>query len=1195
MKINSYLSVLVPTGMEGVISYHFLRPELRQVFLSRQQANPQSPISNPPLPLSSVEITGKGIRANASEGKTNPSNLQQLEGTDGHNTTAAIPTATMAEQRRAHDRSHDLAKIQKMIELIDACEKKEKNLDEALMDIAKLAGGSPDGLSFNNEDKAGEWLRNRYGYIQHHKNKAKNNDGVYFERLHHLRVVLEDDVSKEELNQESSKYFQDLLSLRQKLIGILAVEKSDVQPANSNGLQIFSSVNSPIIEFSKRRYGEAIFNRFMSESEVIKGLDFSSKEDRYVLARVLVVMGELANEYIMMNECKNLPLFKLLSQIRNDLIHVHSVIAGGIVGDCTAINEMVNQLANMMPNIIEAERAGKLNDTGNLVTELENFKKVLDGGKTQNNIESCIIEFYTSILKEPRVLADYEKRKKNLEKFNVDLAKKQETYRTFRGGLVNGTSYPQELTIVTVDEIKQLFEKVKDEDRKGALIGLISYVSTFKKKFEENSQRQQEVNDFEDRRNALKVQYKKFHGELSEHDTRKKKYTEGLLEQPDSIKLKALTQDILESRISAEMEYLRSVQANSSLTAQQRDYIIHHIISVLGQSFSDFTKSDPNIEGLMSNTLYSAIHNSEQARNQGLAHNIFTLNENILAKRIRYEILPAQPDYNAVYTIRNNQLTSRGLAPMLYKAIGQSYARLGLYKKAMEYFELALKDIKDNPQIEGSINPRTKVDQYKLDEIGVTQPTAICVDMVYEVFGMDSYELSILSDIVTTAAISDDSSLIMKTFNSLRGQLEEMAQKAREYKKMLTSKILPSEIAMSTNPIIVKFREVAARVNSVKAPFVINQPDDQVILEEICSVFSSMGYAMFKLGYYEEAGGVYAEITGDVRGGNDIAGSRQTHEAAVLNFIECAIKVGGIDAAKKILTMQQWNNPISKFIAGIAQAEIDQESNPSLDTTSQIKELDNLLAVNKDIFITGYGDLFFNYQLRLYILKIKNCVLQSQTAQMDVYSGEVESLINDRRYNRHALMVKSFYSIAAQVFAVLSSSTNDSVSSLERLKKAENCYEKGMTSDRSSALAAKYIAIGYEYYSNDFDDKGYTEEVDYYNNQYLEQHSQLGKAMGEIEKEISRRDATHVKNNELRDFRKDLFSAYEKSLKGKNPTNQWNFYIQTDKTATEFKSVLQGALGCKDIDCETSENKTLYIELTSKAAVDAMKALKSLF
>ena len=112
-------------------------------------------------------------------------------------------------------------------------------LQNTLIEIGELSGGE-DGISFNDDDKASFYIRNKFGYIQRNKQNRINPDGIYFEKLYHLKIIFE--VENYESSEESSnlnsnvsnflKDFKsnenllenDLVNLKQKIEFILVEE-----------------------------------------------------------------------------------------------------------------------------------------------------------------------------------------------------------------------------------------------------------------------------------------------------------------------------------------------------------------------------------------------------------------------------------------------------------------------------------------------------------------------------------------------------------------------------------------------------------------------------------------------------------------------------------------------------------------------------------------------------------------------------------------------------------------------------------------------------------------------------------------------------------------------------------------------------------------------------------------------------------
>eukprot|EP00761_Pharyngomonas_kirbyi_P004761 gb/GECH01004766.1/.p1 GENE.gb/GECH01004766.1/~~gb/GECH01004766.1/.p1 ORF type:complete len:184 (+),score=20.47 gb/GECH01004766.1/:1-552(+) len=146
--------------------------------------------------------------------------------------------------QRERDKYEDVDKLTDIFELIQQWEEKTLSLKNTLIKIGDLAGGERRIFFNDKKDKEIYYIRNKYGYIQRNKENTINPDGIYFEKLYYLKIILG---GVPELQTDSGnvtlppydfeEYFesqkeglgQDLLSLKQKILYILGQEKKFVQ------------------------------------------------------------------------------------------------------------------------------------------------------------------------------------------------------------------------------------------------------------------------------------------------------------------------------------------------------------------------------------------------------------------------------------------------------------------------------------------------------------------------------------------------------------------------------------------------------------------------------------------------------------------------------------------------------------------------------------------------------------------------------------------------------------------------------------------------------------------------------------------------------------------------------------------------------------------------------------------------------
>ena len=121
------------------------------------------------------------------------------------------------------------------------------NLRDTLIEIGELVGGE-DGITFNDDDKESFYIKNKYGFIQRNKQNRINPDGIYFEKLYHLKILFveqnyESSEESSNLNYklpnflkdfESNQSFleNDLVTLKQKIEYVFDKEREFISMQN---------------------------------------------------------------------------------------------------------------------------------------------------------------------------------------------------------------------------------------------------------------------------------------------------------------------------------------------------------------------------------------------------------------------------------------------------------------------------------------------------------------------------------------------------------------------------------------------------------------------------------------------------------------------------------------------------------------------------------------------------------------------------------------------------------------------------------------------------------------------------------------------------------------------------------------------------------------------------------------------------
>ena len=417
------------------------------------------------------------------------------------------------------NKHNDLLKLVAMRDIIEKYENSENIsiLQDTIIEIGELAGGEK-RVSFNDDDKKSFYIRNKFGYIQRNKKNHINPDGIYFEKLYHLKIIFEvqNYESSEEssnLTSEVSNFLKDfdskrdklekgLANLKQKIEFILNKEcefismKTDELAQKIKALNITEVANpsiSSLIEFATKHYEQLVLRRIAKELKEFTAVDFKVREDRYYFARVFTIIGDFLHEF---NESKTieegnflLSAFKSLDQIRSKILHYHRIIRFGVEDEKNEIeiSETIGKLIKTLGSVIkknDKERmivdsnktdiVFKLKEISNSLLKVieakltkadknsrkreKNEYKKTDETKTINELKTLIVQ------------ACLELKKTNLVD-TVDLKRLNGKYQPLLQflGATERENYPKHLSIDQKEEIDNFQVKIIEESDKKKL------------------------------------------------------------------------------------------------------------------------------------------------------------------------------------------------------------------------------------------------------------------------------------------------------------------------------------------------------------------------------------------------------------------------------------------------------------------------------------------------------------------------------------------------------------------------------------------------------------------------------------------------------------------------------------------------------------------------------------------------------
>ncbi|XP_044733755.1 uncharacterized protein LOC123296358 [Chrysoperla carnea] len=458
---------------------------------------------------------------------------------------------------------------------------------------ADLAGGE-NGISFNQVDL--NCVRNKYGYIIRAKSKKGiNKTGIYFEKLYHLKVILNEssflsDTEKQELTN-------NLYSLQKKILNILKQENefeddllNEIPESSFNPEDYMNDIR----KFSTQRYEKIALKRIKDEiisfeiddsmSTILDDILSYDKEDIYLFSRKFILSYDLSPEIIedvtrtvhenLLNVLKN------IRDIRNFFIHRRY------------------KTQNCETKLTESANVGNKNSVKTDVAA----NSAISITKLLNNLKSKII------------LAS-----KTIKDFEESLEKLNNEYQNEKDKTTNVEVYPEELSIETHQNIIEL-ANIFDRSRKV---------------------------------------------KLTENKNQRK----------------------MKSKLTT------SIPSNPSQYRRDLDDACNTLIKFDADDF---------ISPLPSNLSHDASASAKYARSNELAHDIFSLNRNLLNQRITDDILPALDDFSFISQIYEYEYHKKNIPKSIHDDIAGKYdlftvyLNLNKYKEADELCESIFKNTKDS-------------------------------------------------------------------------------------------------------------------------------------------------------------------------------------------------------------------------------------------------------------------------------------------------------------------------------------------------------------------------------------------------------------------------------------------------------------------------------------------------------------------
>jgi tetratricopeptide (TPR) repeat protein len=644
-------------------------------------------------------------------------------------------TKRFKEMSKDIDKHNDISKLIEMLGFINRFELNEATLEKTLIDIGNLSGGT-DRISYNDKnDKNGDYIRNKYGYFKRHIDINQiNNEGIYFEKLYHLKIVLEKlntNYFNNEFKNQASSLMQELFLLKKKIQYIFNQEKVFIEKDEILKKQISfdDSTENPdiksIITFSEIHYTQVILEEIQKELENSEAIYFNIREDRYYFARIFTIIGELSNEYnkTIDNNADLSNLLKTLSGIRSILIHDNEKIWLGCGNTSKTANTYIKSLKEGLLEVIiqdEKTKQLKLDTNSEKIKELhkisENLKKLLyPGDVSKKTVKESVV-----INKPIKTDEATSKLKTKLNNF-IDNANKM---------IIKSKNLEDPKFLRNLENIDDKYQKLLQEhpDKN----------NSYPKSLNLSAKEQIALLSLE-----LKNPIDKNESKLTKEERVKEKQQKVTKKENNIVELLKC--------LNEQLKYLEEVEKSDKISSAKKPRIIEQIITTIGQYFKDIENNDTKNSILNTSSLISekASVSSKDSRSKGLAHDIFSLDKKELMNKIKNDIQPASMHFKLILNIQEQKNSTFDLSILTRNNMGVYYLKLGFYKQAIDYFKENVEYIKNNPNSTSEI---------KLQSMGITQENVNVnvIDIDEHLSGVDSYNLIAQKNLIAAYLLSSD-------------------------------------------------------------------------------------------------------------------------------------------------------------------------------------------------------------------------------------------------------------------------------------------------------------------------------------------------------------------------------------------------------------------------------------------------------
>ena len=493
--------------------------------------------------------------------------------------------------------------------------------------------------------------------------------------------------------------------------------------------------------------------------------------------------------------------------------------------------------------------------------------------------------------------------------------------------------------------------------------------------------------------------------------------------------------------IIKEIDYIRDIERSKNLSEEKKIYITQYAEIVVNEYKKEIKK-----KALSTNTLKEAGRTSIFQSN--LTYEPLSLYATV--EGLHINILPTYHDYQVIYTIGQNSINKEPKTAIILNHVGKALLNLGFYREAIDYFKKAIHDIQDSSTLSNLTYHQNRIDQYKLKNINLTPPTAICIDMTKTFFGVSILELLLANNILYSLLAIED---LQQAYNISCQLLNKITlDKLERYKKTinftdliqlqpnkLDSNLLIKILGQENSELLNEYNRVIEYTQSTQESFVLYHPSGE-ILNQFSSMVGSIAYAHYQQGQYLKAVEFYQKAL-------KIAINNNITNTLLLNLAHSYYQSGDEEKAQECIDLVNNNGSVlDQFSIRLLKCSILLDKN-NPEANQEIELLNKMLEEKRGEFKELVGDKLWIHQLALCKLKLRLSALNKfdYSKVEDLIKKGLNLTKKNPKNDRFSTEVSTFYCYASRALShlVLNKQPLIFFNIKQILKQAENYFEEG--------------------------------------------------------------------------------------------------------------------------------------------------------